>query len=320
MKQLLVRLGAIFLCVALVWSPLVSLATDSLKLTQEQYDEIDQALLDETKELPISDEFRINVSPDDLSVTEGLDENWMNILLLGTDTGNIKLNYGRTDTMMIMSVNRVTGKIRLASLVRDMKVNLPFYKNKYKINTANAFGGPLLAVKTVNEVFGLNIRHYVSINFNGFVKVIDSLGGVELVLTAGESRIVGVPHLDKPQLLDGTQALEYVRIRKLDDNFGRNERQRKLLSSLFNKMMKDSDIETAVKAMTEALRHMATNLSINDLLTLVVPVLSGMETMETTGFPAVGDYRHETDAKTNDSYIVFDLEATRQKLHNYIYQ
>ncbi|HUM61692.1 MAG TPA: LCP family protein, partial [Clostridia bacterium] len=206
------------------------------------------------------------------------------------------------------------------SLVRDMKVNLPFYKNKYKINTANAFGGPLLAVKTVNEVFGLNIRHYVSINFNGFVKVIDSLGGVELILTAGESRIVGVPHLDEPQLLDGTQALEYVRIRKLDDNFGRNERQRKLLSSLFNKMMKDSNIETAVKAMTEALRHMATNLSINDLLTLVVPVLSGMETMETTGFPAVGDYRHETNAKTNDSYIVFDLEATRQKLHNYIYQ
>mgnify|MGYP007001777469 FL=1 len=99
-----------------------------------------------------------------------------------------------------------------------------------------------------------------------------------------------------------------------------NERQRKLLSSLFNKMMKDSNIETAVKAMTEALRHMATNLSINDLLTLVVPVLSGMETMETTGFPAVGDYRHETNAKTNDSYIVFDLEATRQKLHNYIYQ
>ncbi|HUM60378.1 MAG TPA: hypothetical protein PLA31_02880, partial [Clostridia bacterium] len=118
MKQLLVRLGTIFLCVALVWSPLVSLATDNLELTQEQYDEIDQALLDETKELPISDEFRINVSPDDLSVTEGLDENWMNILLLGTDTGSIKLNYGRTDTMMIMSVNRVTGKIRLASLVR----------------------------------------------------------------------------------------------------------------------------------------------------------------------------------------------------------
>lgn len=320
MKQLLLRLGIFFMCAALVSAPVIGQATDGFSLTQEQYDRIDQALLDETKELPISDEFRINVSPDDLSVTPGLDENWTNILLLGTDTGSIKLNYGRTDTMIIMSVNKNTGKIRLSSLVRDMKVSLPFHKREYKINTANAFGGPLLAVKTVNEVFGLNIRHYVSINFSGFIKVIDSLGGVELLLNAGESQIVGVPHLNEPQLLNGTQALSYVRIRKLDDNFGRNERQRKLLSSLFNKVMSNSDIESAMRALTEVLRHMVTNLSINDLFTLIVPVFRGMENMETTGFPASGDYRHEQSADTKDSYVVFDLETTRRKLHDYIYQ
>ena len=318
MKSLLTKIGAFAMCVLLVSALIVNVSGENKTLTDEQYSEIEQALLDQSKELPVSEEFRVKVSPDDLSVKEGLDENWMNVLLLGTDTGSISLNYGRTDTMIILSVNRQTGKMRLASLVRDMQVNLPLHNRLYKINAANAFGGPLLAAKTVNETFGLNIRNFVSINFNGFKNVIDSLGGVELVLSDGEARLVGVPNSSQAQVLNGQQALDYVRIRQLDDNFGRNERQRKLLSSLFKKMLGGSDMLQAMAALTEALKHMATNLSINDLFSLVVPVFTGMENMDTAGFPVAGDYRHKTTER-QEAVIEFDLEKTRQKLHDYIY-
>jgi LCP family protein required for cell wall assembly len=312
------KTGAFALCVLLAAGYVVNaLAADSA-LTEEQYSAIDQALSDRSRDLPVAEEFRVKVQPDDLSVREGLDENWMNILLLGTDTGNIALNYGLTDTMIILSVNRQTGKMRLSSLVRDMQVSLPFHNRLYKINAANAFGGPLLAVKTVNETFGLNIHHYVSINFNGFTKVIDNLGGVELVLTDDEAGLVGVPYSSQAQVLNGEQALNYVRIKLLDDNFGRNERQRMLLSSLFRKILGGSDMVHAMAAMTEALKHMATNLSINDLFTLIVPVFTGMESMDTAGFPAAGDYRHKATER-QEAVIEFDLEITRQKLHDYIY-
>jgi len=289
------------------------------ELSPDDIAALEEALEDQTQDLPISENFRVLVTPGDLSVTPGLDEDWVNILLLGTDTGDIRLNYGRTDTMIIMSVNRYTGKVRLASLVRDMYVNIPYYNKMFKINAANAFGGPLLAVKTVNEAFSLNIRSYVSINFSGFTKVIDSLGGVEIVLSSGEAGALNVSQSAQPRLLNGEQALHYVRIRHLDDNFGRNERQRKLLSSLFNKMLSGSNLTQAMGALTEVLRHMATNMSINEMMTLVLPVFSGMEDMDTAGFPAAGDFRFDS-TDDRQSIISFDQQSTITRLHDYIYE
>ena len=312
-------LKAVLLVMVLLFSmPGIALAQD-VQISEEDLKAIEEALLDQSKDVPIGAEFRVNIPEGDLSVTEGLDENIVNILLLGTDTGNIKLNFGRTDTMIIMSVNKQTGKIRLASLVRDMYVKLPHYNSKYKINAANAFGGPLLAIKTVNETFGLNIKSYVSINFSGFTKVIDNLGGVEIVLRPTEASIVGVPHSEEAVLLNGDQALQYVRIRMTDNNFIRNERQRKLLTSLFNKMLGNFNLQSAMGALTEALTHMATNLSMNDLVTLVLPVFTGMEGMETTGFPAEGDYSYGNNER-DQAVVEFNLERTKQKLHDYLYQ
>lgn len=317
--QMVKKLSALLLCAILILPVLVPAVAEAPDISEDEFAQIEEMLRDDSKELPVSEEFRIKVSPDDVSAVEGLDENWMNILLLGTDTGSIKLNFGRTDTMMILSVNKVTGKMRLASLVRDMKVMLPIINRNAKINAANAYGGPLLAVKTVNEAFGLNIRNFVSINFKGFKNVIDSLGGVELEMSRQEASLSKVSYKEGPILLNGEQALEYVRIRQLDNNFGRNERQRKLLTSLFNKMLHNASMEEAMKALTEALNHMATNLSASDLLSLVVPVFTGMEGMDTTGFPAEGDFNYNF-IEALGSVVEFDHEATSKKLHAYIYE
>ena len=312
------KAASFILIVTVILGILFSASATAPELTEDQIEAIRAALEDDSKEMPVDEMFRVPVSPDDLSDVKGLDEDWMNVLLLGTDTGNYSLNYGRTDTMIIMSVNKASGKMRLASLVRDMQVNIPFYDMQNKINAANAFGGPLLAIKVVNETFGLNIHHYVSINFNGFINVIDKLGGVDLVLDRGEAGVIGVPHSENARTLNGEQALDYVRIRSLDNNFGRNERQRKLLSSLFNKMLSGGDLQQTMSALTEALKHMATNLSINDLMTLVIPVFTGMEDMDTVGFPVEGDWEYQTTSD-QQSVVVFDKEITSQKLHAYIY-
>jgi len=286
---------------------------------QEILQSLDDSSQDSSQEMSVAKEFRIKVDPGDLSIVHGLDKDWRNILLLGTDTGSNLLNYGRTDTMIILSVNTISGKMRLSSLVRDMYVNISLSNISNRINAANAFGGPLLAVKTVNETFSLNIKHYISINFKGFTTVIDKLGGVELLLSRSESQLTGANYSEEPQILTGEQALAFVRIRELDNNFGRNERQRKLLSSMFNKILSGSNLQRTMSALTEALKYMDTNLSVNDLLTLIVPVFTGMENMDACGFPAQGDWHFQTSEQAQ-SVIVFDREATTTKLHDYIFK
>lgn len=287
-------------------------------LKQQEVDELETAIIDESKELIIQDQFRINITEKDLSVREGLDKEWKNILLLGTDTGSASLNHGRTDTMIILSVNIKTGQMRLSSLVRDMQVNIPYRDNLYKINVANAFGGPLLAIKAVNETFGLNITDYCSVNFSGFVKIIDSLGGVELSLDIAEAFIAGAALTTEPQVLNGRQALEYVRIRKLDNNFGRNNRQRILLSSIFEKIVSDSNMQQITTALSEVLKYMSTNLTLNEVLQLTLPVLGNVQPLDMTGFPIEGDWHYETTDKLQ-SVVVFDKEKTQKKLHDFIY-
>ena len=275
------------------------------------------ALMDDTKEVPVGEQFRIFVNEGDLSVTDGLNDDWMNILILGTDTGNVTLNYGRTDTMIIASVNVKTGKMKLSSLVRDMFVQIPGLKQPNRINTANAFGGPLLAMKAVNEVMGLNITHYCSINFQGFADIIDQLGGVELTLGPAEATEAGTIHSDKPQTLNGAQALAYVRIRSLDNNFGRNERQRKLLSSLFEQVRK-SDMNAIMLAVTATFKAIATNLTAGEIISLLPAVLKNSDQLDMLSLPAEGSFTYMTTA-SGASVVEFDNEATQKAFRSFVY-
>ena len=290
---------------------------EPLEFTAEQLAEISAALDDNEKLLPVDERFRVQVNEGDLSITSGLDDRWLNILLLGTDTGDLRLNYGRTDAMMVLSVNTDTGEMKLTSLVRDMLVDLPGMKLQNRINTANAFGGPLLAVKTVNEVLGLNIQHYCSINFKGFREVIDDLGGVKLSLTGGEASLVGGRSGSEPQLLSGEQALHYVRIRELDNNFGRNERQRKLLTAVLEQG-RHSGYNQVMNAITSGFRAIATNLSTGEVISLIPAVLRNAEEMATLSLPREGEYQFKTTS-SGASVVAFDLEQTRAAFHNFVY-
>lgn len=306
------RLTALFCAILLVFSlflPAVR-AEDGLR-------QLEEALMDDAREVEVADSFRIAVDAGDLSAVQGLDPDWENILILGTDTGNAQLNYGRTDAMMVLSVNTRTGELKLTSLVRDMLVDIPGLNNQNRINTANAFGGPLLAMKTVNQVLGLNIARYASINFGGFVRVIDHLGGVSLVLSPGEAGIIGLSGSDEARLLNGKQALEYVRIRSLDSNFGRNERQRKLLIALLAQV-KEKDMSEVMDAAAEVLALVATNLTTAELMPLLLAALKGGGQIAPLSLPAEGQYRL-TQTDSGASVVAFDAEAVRQSFHQFVY-
>ena len=286
-------------------------------LTAEQIAMIDAALDDESKGRPIEDQFRVQVAENDLSVTEGLDEDWLNILLMGTDTKSGELNEGRTDAMLILSLHTKTGQMKLTSLIRDMLVTIPGYKNKNRINTANAFGGPLLAVKAVNELLGLNIQRYCSINFPGFADFVDYLGGVTLTLSPGEVRIIRAQRSGEPQLLNGYQALTYVRIRELDNNFGRNNRQRVFLTAMLAQL-KTKTTDEIIDAISEAFNTIATNLTTSEVVALIPTIIGSEDAMDMMSLPQEGTYKF-AQTKSGASVIEFKEEEARSAFHAFVY-
>ena len=276
-----------------------------------------RTLLEQAEDRDVEASYRIEVDPEDLAITEGLSSEWRNILLLGTDTDS-GLNYGRTDAMLILSIHTKTGAVKITSLARDMWVDIPDLKLSNRINTANWFGGPYLAMKTVNTVLELNIRNYLSINFSGLEKVIDIVGGVSLELTKEEAGVTGARIRNGKALLNGEQALAYARIRKLDSNFGRNERQRKLLEALFRKVMDSSDAVDLLRVFSEILPYMATNLKLSDILILAATASKNKDlALETLSLPQTGDYHY--DSADGKSKVIFEQEATATALHRFVY-
>lgn len=314
--------STLFLCTLIVLALIAGFLSASAQADGTQYssDEVEALLIqleDDSKELPVDEQFRVQVDEGDLSMVNGLDGNWTNILLLGTDSWDLRLNYGRTDAMIVLSINSTTGQIKLTSLVRDMLIDIPNTRFKNRINTANAFGGPLLAVKAVNQVLGANIRHYCSINFKGFERVVDDLGGVTLTLSSGEAADAGVRQTKEPQLLNGEQALRYVRIRRLDNNFGRNERQRKLLAAMFDQM-KTKELKDVMSAVTIAFQSIATNLSVSDVFAFLPLALENADGLDTLSLPRDGEYQYQT-TDAGASVVVFDQEQTKQAFHDFVY-
>ncbi|HPY94190.1 MAG TPA: LCP family protein [Clostridia bacterium] len=263
-------------------------------------------------------EFRVQVAPDDLSLAEGLDPDWYNVLLLGTDERHGILNQGRSDAIMVLSINTDSGEMKLTSLVRDLLVPIPGASSNDKLTHANKYGGPLLAVKTVNEALGLNIAHYVSVNFSGFIRAVNVLGGVDLKL---DDKVISAFRLEPGKEiyhLSGAQALDFVRIRHIDNNFGRNERQRQFLSAMLDQARRQ-DSGLVMNALAESLKAMTTNLSVSDLMFLSQKVLSGKSNPSMLSLPPAGQYHYGKDANGN-SAVVSRLDRLKENFHNFVYE
>ncbi len=203
-------------------------------------------------------EWTESTKPEDLDIDTSIDfpEGIKNIALFGLDSRNTNFE-GRSDSIMILSVNCDTGSLKLVSVVRDSLVKVEGHGYQ-KINAAYAFGGPLLAVKTLNKTFNLNITDYATVDFVGMAEIIDAVGGIEVELTKAEvpkvnesvhesADVFGTERtlVSEPgvQVLNGVQAVAFARIRKVPtvngtrDDYGRTERQRLVMSKLLEKAL-----------------------------------------------------------------------------------
>ncbi len=256
---------------------------------------------------------------------------WTNVLLLGADSRSQDQN-GRTDSIMIASINNWDGRIKLTSIMRDTMVPIEGHGTN-KINAAHAYGGPELAVRTVNQAFGLDITKYAVIDFYGFPSLVDALGGVNIDITQEEMKQINryagdasreVANAQYSELtnygenthLNGSQALAYSRIRKIDSDYKRAERQRTVLEALLKKARKTRNPLTLVQFGRTALQYCDTNLNIVDIGRLgAVVMLNG--SMEQNRIPFDGTY--DSGNKDGIWSIRPNLDENKRLLREYIY-
>lgn len=280
-------------------------------------------------------DYSMPVADDALDAVEGLDENWINILLIGTDTREKDLRTGRADTMMICALNKQTGEVKITSLARDTWVTMGDNGHQNKLNAAHTYGGPNLLMQTINRTYSMNIEHYVTVNFYGVCDIVDALGGVHLQLqedeawainsgveetysSYGDATITPIPQDAAEADICGAQALAYVRIRKLDNDFNRQERQRKLLMAMYDRV-KECSLPEIIGVITTCLDYVATNIPITQIITLAAGILDhGVAGISMQAFPAEGEYKY--DSADGTSKLIVDPEAGKQKIHNFIYQ
>ena len=297
------------------------------------------------------------VDPKKLDLNENLPDHVVNILLIGIDgrSENIESGSQHGDVQIIVSINKEDGSIKLTSVLRDLYVTIPGYKSKNRINVSYSRGGGQLAMRTMNKLLELNIEHYVVINFYGLASIIDSLGGVDIELTKAEAAAIntyikknlkkgGYDNQDKSyerqdlekvngvQHLDGIQAVMYARLRSIDNDFKRSERQRHLLEVLLGKVLEGGlDTNKLLSLMEICLPYAETNMSAWNMMELAMGVLqSDILTKLENGDSLLDQFRIPMDETwkyytTDAGASVVSFRNTKRQqenvegVHNFIY-
>ena len=217
----------------------------------------------------------------------------INILLIGQDKRDGETRQ-RSDAMILCSFNPETNKLAMISFLRDLYVQIPGYDDN-RLNAAYAFGGFELLKDTFEMNFGITVDGCLESDFEGFEKIIDTAGGVEIDLTASEADIIGGGATEGICTLNGNQALTYARIRKTDSDFQRTARQRNILNAVFEKAKTYSITELAA-FFSEILPLMSTDMTDDELMTVALTFASSFQDIETESHivPAEGTYKNAT--------------------------
>lgn len=255
---------------------------------------------------------------DAIPLAEHSDQDIVNILLVGQDADAGKGT--RSDTMILCTFNKRDNIITLTSFLRDLYVTIPGY-HKDRINAAYAYGGVELLDETLRENFGVEVDGNVQVDFSHFQEIIDLLGGVTMELTAAEARFInkhvhGSAVTEGTHLLDGKQALAYVRNRKdVDGDFSRTNRQRKLMRALAQ-AYKSKKLTQMLGLMDDILPMISTDISATELTSYALtlfPMLTSAE-IKTQSIPVADGFRYtNVDGK---AVLMPDMEKNRQALED----
>lgn len=278
---------------------------------------------------------KVTLDKDNIGITTETTENLskydaydeiINIALFGIDAGDNE--FGRSDSIMILTVDPVHKKLKLSSIMRDSYVNIPGY-GMDKLNHAFAFGNSVLALQTLNENFNINVDNFISTNFSNLPKIIDKLGGITINLTDEEVPLMNRYAASRgssstviasgPQFLDGDLALAYSRIRyTAGGDYERTSRHRTILSAIFNKV-KDTPVTQFPSLLNDFLPFIQTSFSTSELLNLGTTISQiGTNKIIEDRFPRDDSSQGETI--NGIYYLTFDEEATKSQMQKFIYE
>ena len=259
----------------------------------------------------------------------------VNILLIGNDSRE-NGEDGRSDAMILLSISSRTKKIYMTSLLRDMYVEIPGHDGN-RLNAAYSFGGAELLMETIEKNFDISVNRYVLVNFEAFAGLVDAVGGIELELTGEEMEYVngylveyniltgrpqGTDNMDiLPEgglvHLNGPQALAYSRNRYLGTDFGRTDRQRKVLTAVIKKLP-SALLGNAGGLMEGLLPNLTTNLTQNECFRLSL-MAGKMLTYDivSDSIPQPGTYRDVTIRKMAVLEVDFqeNIRYLKEKLY-----
>lgn len=251
-----------------------------------------------------------------------LEGNVVNIMLIGQDRRPGE-DRARSDSMILVTLNKEKGSIQLTSFMRDTYVQIPGYLDT-RLNAAFRYGGTDLMNETFKVNFGLEIDGNVMVDFDKFTEIIEILGGININMTKAEANYMNTIRAGKfstgMNYLNAEQALTFVRIRELQgSDYGRTERQRRVLVAIAESF-RDADLVTIFNVIDQVLPHIVTNLTdaqIIEYATTGLGILAGGGEMETFRIPQ--DDAHYAANIRGMSVLVPDLEMCREDLNEFIY-
>ena len=265
---------------------------------------------------------------------EKQDKSILNIALFGVDSRNSKIDVPHSDCIIIATLDNKHNKIKLSSIMRDTYVEVNGH-GKTKITEAYFYGGPKLAIRTLNENFNLDIKDYATVDFTGLSKIIDNLGGITVNIKNYEVKEINKCILELAELqhvrytpiyksgvqnLNGIQSVAYCRIRQIGDgDFERTDRQRIILQEIFNKV-KNTDITRYPYLVAEFSPYIETSISKSGIIALGSKIIiNNTLTIDQQRFPINGYCKGKIINKV--WYLVSEpnLETLSKQIETYIY-
>lgn len=265
---------------------------------------------------------------------EANDARYTHVLLIGVDRRGTSGN-SRADTLMIATIDRVNKRLKLTSLLRDTLVNIPGV-GYGKLNSSAAKGGVALLMQTINESFHMNLQSYVLVDFDMFEQVIDEIGGITVKMSAAEISAANdcIAGLNKQRdvsylwdgfifanagnvKLTGKQALGFARVRHLDSDFNRVNRQFSVLTAAFAKFMK-MNLAKQYSMLDRVLPHVETNMQNAAIIDSMLSVLA-IDTKGLLHYRAPADELYKSGTYARSSVLLADLPANALAIHGFIF-
>ncbi len=254
------------------------------------------------------------------------DPNVENILIIGTDSRDVTRERGRSDALIVLSYNKKTGDVKMISILRDSLVPIEGH-GWSRINHAYSWDGVGLCVNTVNELFDLDIQRFVVVDFNGVTDFIDKIGGINMNLTQAEANYInnyssGTLNLQAGMnYLNGDRALVYMRIRKIDSDFKRTERQRKVIEAVAKKIVAEKSLSEIYDLTEFAFGLVKTNISFAELADTVTDVATvairrGVN-IQTQHVPYSDAYQYKY--YNGMAIVSFNIDDAARRMNKFIY-